>query len=453
MRLTIERRIVARVIEVRKKAAEAAVSELSGYGAVFNSETVIGCWFREKIMPGAFAPVIGKSADVRSLFNHDPNQVLGRTTAGTLHLVEDETGLRYDVDVNANDPMAVGVAARIERKDVTGSSFGFRVKREEWIEPDDGSTDLPLRVIHEFADLLDVGPVTFPAYEESTAEARAAVQHMVGDDSIPEAVRSRFAARLATASPEDRAVPKNVSTRKAPTDTAWAVPTLADFTTKTWEDLSVSERSHIAGHFAWKGGDTFEDLSLPHHRASDGAIVLRGVTAAAGRVGTTAGIDKAAVRAHLEAHYHAFDLKAPWEADASAARAAGDALEADGDEAAELVQYQTLQTLLEQTRASVDEAAAMVAELIAAETESPTDTDAAEAAEEKVECARFTSLIAICRQITGAASSVSQLAQDLLDEHDEPDPEALRSADEDADRGRTLRLAQEMAAAVHTGRA
>jgi HK97 family phage prohead protease len=160
-----EGRMVVAKLEVR--TAEGG-KQIVGYGAVFNVETVIGNFFRERIMPGAFAGLL--RSDVRSLYNHDPNYVLGRTSSGTLTLSEDATGLLYAV----TPPQSrADVVEALERGDVTGSSFGFRVKRDEWTRPTTAA-ELPLRTIHEFEELLDVGPVTFPAYDETSAEARNA---------------------------------------------------------------------------------------------------------------------------------------------------------------------------------------------------------------------------------------------------------------------------------------
>ncbi len=296
----VERRVLAGLVIHRSAADGPAV--IRGKGAVYNTETVIGGWFRERIAPGAFASAIGPTSDVRALFNHDPSRVLGRSTNGTLRLEDSADALDYEIDINPNDPEACATAAKIARGDVSGSSFGFTVAvgGDEW---DDSEADkLPLRTIRSIRELFDVGPVTYPAYAEATSEAR-------------DRARALQTAR------ECRDVPANVSTKKADPATSWSLPTLADFTKDAWGDLTKVEQNHIAGHYAWRGGDAFGDLHLPHHRPSDGAIVLRGVIAAAGRLDQLAGGDKAAIRAHLEAHYHAFDLKAPWEDDSKAMQA------------------------------------------------------------------------------------------------------------------------------------
>ncbi len=112
----------------------------------------------------------------------------------------------------------------------------------------------------------------------------------------------------------DKIVPANVSGKLADQGEAWTRPALQDFTDKAWGDLTDTEKRHIAGHFAWANQmppDSYGDLKLPHHRASDGAVVLQGVAASWVRVDQTDGIDAAAVKAHLRAHYHAFGLQAP----------------------------------------------------------------------------------------------------------------------------------------------
>lgn len=169
-----ERRIVAAPISLRAKA-EDAPQGLVGYASVFNTEAVIAGLFRERIAPGAFTKAI-KEDDVRALFNHDPNFVLGRTTSGTLSLSEDEKGLRYEAEP-PDTQWARDLMVSIERGDVSQSSFGFQVVREEWREPENRA-ELPLRTILE-ARLFDVSPVTYPAYEETSAEARdAAAKHV-----------------------------------------------------------------------------------------------------------------------------------------------------------------------------------------------------------------------------------------------------------------------------------
>ncbi|WP_134736933.1 HK97 family phage prohead protease, partial [Escherichia coli] len=81
--------------EVRAEQYDNAPTHILGYGSVFNSRSEPLWGFREIIKPGAFDDVLND--DVRGLFNHDPNFILGRSSAGTLSLSVDERGLRYDI--------------------------------------------------------------------------------------------------------------------------------------------------------------------------------------------------------------------------------------------------------------------------------------------------------------------------------------------------------------------
>lgn len=154
-----------------------APETISGYAAVFNQETIIAGLFRERIAPGAFAEAI-RHDDIRAAFNHSAAEILGRTRAGTLQLYEDAFGLHYSVTINQNDPMAVGVAARVARGDVSGSSFAFGILNaadEIWTPAPRGG--LPLRTLLRIK-LIDVGPVAYPAYGAATATARGRADHM-----------------------------------------------------------------------------------------------------------------------------------------------------------------------------------------------------------------------------------------------------------------------------------
>ena len=72
-------------------------------------------------------------------------------------------------------------------------------------------------------------------------------------------------------------IPRDVRDSKAVETDAWLAPTLKDFTDSEWNDLGGAEKREVAGHFAWAKSEAaaeFEDLKLPHHRASDGAVGL-----------------------------------------------------------------------------------------------------------------------------------------------------------------------------------
>lgn len=141
---------------------------ITGYFAVFNSvyEMFKGC--TESIAPGAFSDEL--TSDVRALINHDTRLVLGRTTAGTLELREDEKGLLGDIAVNPKDSEAMNAYARVERGDVSQCSIGFDVIDEEHENREDGTHHYTIKKVK----LYEVSCCTFPAYEETAIEARKA---------------------------------------------------------------------------------------------------------------------------------------------------------------------------------------------------------------------------------------------------------------------------------------
>jgi HK97 family phage prohead protease len=154
--------------------------KVRGEAAVFDEETVIGSWFREKIAKGAFKRVLSENPDVVAALNHNWDKVLGRTTSGTLRLKETDKGLEYEFDVNMEDPEAVSTYQKIKRGDVTQSSFAFTVRSEEWTNPERGSESLPLRTVTEVDQLFDVAPCTFGAYPQTSVSARSRSSELQG---------------------------------------------------------------------------------------------------------------------------------------------------------------------------------------------------------------------------------------------------------------------------------
>jgi hypothetical protein len=138
-----------------------------GIAAVFNklSENLGG--FREKIDPGAFDEVMND--DVRALFNHDRNLILGRTKPGTLRLSITPEGLAYEYDDPGNS-YSIDLLRSLERGDVSQSSFAFYVDDDKWEEDSEGRV---IRTIKKFKRLFDVSPVTYPAYPDTSVGKRS----------------------------------------------------------------------------------------------------------------------------------------------------------------------------------------------------------------------------------------------------------------------------------------
>ena len=161
-------------IEVRD--ADGDEMTLEGYAAVFNSETDLGA-FREVIRPGAFDDVMDN--DVRALINHDPNLILGRTGNGTLELSTDERGLKYKVKLG-DQQYARDFYESVKRGDISQSSFAFTIDKQSWNE------ERTVRSVDKVRQLLDVSPVTYPAYSAATVQARD--QQLEIDEVIADAV-------------------------------------------------------------------------------------------------------------------------------------------------------------------------------------------------------------------------------------------------------------------------
>jgi HK97 family phage prohead protease len=141
---------------------------IKGHAAVFNEFTDIGGMFREQVLPGAFKRAI-KEDDVRALFNHDANFVLGRNTAGTLRMKEDKQGLSIEIDP-PNTQAANDLMVSMERGDIDQMSFAFKTIKEDWRMGEDGELDE--RDLKE-VKLFDVSPVTYPAYDGTDVGVRS----------------------------------------------------------------------------------------------------------------------------------------------------------------------------------------------------------------------------------------------------------------------------------------
>jgi len=147
-----------------KAAAESRTVE--GYASVFNSMSE-DLGFREVILPGAFSDVLDN--DVRALYNHDSNYLLARTTSGTLELKEDDKGLYYRFEM-PNTSYGNDMLELFRRGDLTQSSFGFTVEKDNW-RMEDGQQ---VRYIERVGSLFDVSPVVYPAYASASSGLRSA---------------------------------------------------------------------------------------------------------------------------------------------------------------------------------------------------------------------------------------------------------------------------------------
>ena len=146
--------------------ADTESRSVEGYAALYDSPSDAAGWYTEVIAPGAFKRALERGADTVALFNHDDNMVLGRLSAGTVEIWEDDKGLRYkipDMPQSRDD-----VLEMIRRGDVKGSSFAFTIKEDSWQYESREGKDWPTRTINEVDLLYDVSPVTYPFYQDTS---------------------------------------------------------------------------------------------------------------------------------------------------------------------------------------------------------------------------------------------------------------------------------------------
>ena len=157
-------------IEVRVDGDDPVIE---GYFARFGKWTSISGMFMERVKKGAFAETIkDPEDDIRGLFNHDPNMVLARQSNDTLDLSEDNKG----AFMSAKPPgtqAANDVVTLVSDRYVTGQSFGFFALEDTWETKEIDGKPIEHRTITK-ARLYDVGPVTFPAYQQTDVNTRSA---------------------------------------------------------------------------------------------------------------------------------------------------------------------------------------------------------------------------------------------------------------------------------------
>ena len=176
----IERRYVAFTeapVELEERSASAP--QIKGISPPFNSMSVDLGGFREVFAPGAFDGIVGRhrndprgGLDVVALFNHDENQVLGRTTSGTLELNVTDRGLAYTI-TPPDTQLGRDLLTLIRRGDITGASFAFSIDPTDGERWDPGENGTMVRTVTKVKNLYDVSVVTRPAYPSSTAALRS----------------------------------------------------------------------------------------------------------------------------------------------------------------------------------------------------------------------------------------------------------------------------------------
>ncbi len=197
--MSIETRTTTDFVEVRTNENNERTAV--GYAAKFDSLSQNLGGFIETIEKNAFTQTLesGTGQDARALWNHDSSQLLGRVSAGTLRLEEDDIGLRFEIDL-PNTTTGRDVSELTQRGDVQGASFGFRVIEDSWGESESG---FPLRSLQSVS-LSEISLVAFPAYPETEVALRSlARQHDLDFEEVRTAAADDNLKSLITADEDD----------------------------------------------------------------------------------------------------------------------------------------------------------------------------------------------------------------------------------------------------------
>ena len=163
----MERRVI-QTKEAFKTREEDGKRYVEGYFSVFNQPYEVVPGWIEEIAPGAFARTLREGKDVKVLWNHNSDIVLGSTQNRTATLREDDIGLFGSDEINEEDQDAKNGYARVSRGDVRGCSFGFDIRGMEESWDDDGTYRTRITDV----ELYEVSPCTFPAYSQTSISAR-----------------------------------------------------------------------------------------------------------------------------------------------------------------------------------------------------------------------------------------------------------------------------------------
>jgi len=189
-----ERRTITGTVHARA-IGDGMPKEIGGIAAVVNSVTDLG-YFEEVITPGAFDYALSREYDIRCLFNHEAELILGRTKADTCKVFVNADGnLEYTWVPDYENPTHMSVVRSIMRGDITQSSFAFTIKEQTWTDSTKYGT-MGKRTITMIDELFDVSPVTYPAYAETEADARSIIKMRDEELQIQAAEQSQIDADI-----------------------------------------------------------------------------------------------------------------------------------------------------------------------------------------------------------------------------------------------------------------
>ena len=163
-----EKRRMAFTSELKTRAVEENNEAfIEGYFVVYSSETELWEGAFEEIQAGALDESIANN-NIVALDNHDTRIVLGSTDSRTVELKSDEKGLWARIKIDLEDPNAKSAYQKVKNGLVRGCSFGFNPLEETIENREDGS----VKWIVTKAEILEISTTVFPAYADTSVEAR-----------------------------------------------------------------------------------------------------------------------------------------------------------------------------------------------------------------------------------------------------------------------------------------
>lgn len=169
----MERRYFQSALELRAKKEGGDSNTMCGHAAVFNARSHNLGGFYEKLSPGCFDAALKRSDfECYSLFNHDPNLVLGVTTNGSHRVSQDKTGLYQECDLDPACPDGGKMIGHLRAGRITRMSFAMRVAPDgdDWGMDENGDV---VRTVKSVDLLADTSPVTYAAYQAANVGMRA----------------------------------------------------------------------------------------------------------------------------------------------------------------------------------------------------------------------------------------------------------------------------------------
>lgn len=179
-------------IEVRAEETEESKKIIVGYAAKYNSPTTIRDWwgdeFLEEIAEGAFDTSL-KEDNIRALYNHNSDHILGSTKSKTLALTSDNLGLRFELEL-PNTQIGNDLYESVKRGDIDGNSFGFRVRADKWSKVEKDGKEMMKRTLTD-VKLIEISPTPFPAYEDTEVDCRSLEEFRKSNGNIDLEIRKK----------------------------------------------------------------------------------------------------------------------------------------------------------------------------------------------------------------------------------------------------------------------